>query len=237
MILKSIYDEKTLTEKVWYESSSVLYSEFNEHENDNNGELFVTFKNGATYHYANVDMVKDYVMFKNGGLDNSQGKALNKFIKPNYNVERIDDKDVAFLMEEMNRNEDDKKTKLHTYFISGHRKITESQFEIYKTRLIEVCNNDPEAKFVVGDYYGVDIMAQNFLIDSLGISPDRITVYHMYEVPRNVHPLITKLKGGFESDSERDTAMTNASTYDIAYVSDNKVMSGTAENILRRFLL
>ena len=56
-ILKSIYNEKTLTEKVWYESSSVVYSEFIEHENDNNGELFVTFKNGSTYHYKNVDMV------------------------------------------------------------------------------------------------------------------------------------------------------------------------------------
>ena len=45
MILKTVYDDKNHIEKTWYDSSSVFYSEFVEHENDNFGELFVTFKN------------------------------------------------------------------------------------------------------------------------------------------------------------------------------------------------
>jgi hypothetical protein len=59
----------------------------------------------------------------------------------------------------------------------------------------------------------------------------------MFDSPRNINPKITRTKGGFQTDDERDSAMTNDSTFDIAFVADNKVMSGTAENILRRFLL
>lgn len=237
-ILKSIYNENMLTERVWYESSSVVYSEFIEHENDNNGELFVTFKNGSTYHYKNVDMVRDYVLFKNGGLSKSQGKALNEFIKKNYEYERVDDRDVELLLEEMDRTTPDIELKYITYFISGHRDITSQEFEEKYVPVIygELVAN-PEARFVVGDYQGVDIMSQNYLIDVLKIDPDRITVYHMFDEPRNAHPLIQHFKSGFHTDSERDEAMTKASFKDIAFVRDNKRMSGTAENILRRFKL
>lgn len=237
MILKSFYDEKTLVEKVWYDSSSVVYSEFHEHDMDNYGELFVTFKNGSTYHYSNVDMIKDYVMFKNGGLDNSQGKALNQFIKPKYSYERVIDKDVNLLMEEMNKTNSNVELLNSTVFISGHRNITEREFEIYKQAILNELSLNPDCRFVIGDYHGVDIMAQNFLLDVLMIDPENITVYHMFESPRNVNPKVVHFKGGFATDSERDTAMTNASYKDIAFVRDNKVMSGTAENILRRFLI
>jgi hypothetical protein len=235
-VLKAFYDEKTLTEKVWYDSSMLVYSEFVEHENDNNGELFVTFKNGATYHYTNVDMVKDYLMFKNGGLDGSQGKALNKHIKPNYLCERVEDKDVNVLIEQMNEScyAD---YHLHTYFISGHRDITEQEFEKYKLLIHSTYVNDPEARFVVADYHGADFMAQNFLLDVLEVEPERVTVYHMGDTPMNVNPKVVNLRGGFKTDSERDEAMTLVSISDIAFVRDCKTMSGTAENILRRFLL
>jgi hypothetical protein len=53
----------------------------------------------------------------------------------------------------------------------------------------------------------------------------------------NINPKITRTKGGYQTDEERDSAMTKDSMFDIAFVADNKVMSGTAENILRRFLL
>ena len=237
MILKSVYDEKTLTEKVWYDSSSVFYSEFIEHENDNFGELYVTFKGGGTYHYINVDMVRDYVLFKNGGTSGSQGKAINEFIKNKYDFIKVANRDIALLTEERDRTEDLNEIREHTYFISGHRNITPELFERYKTELHATVVLDPDARFVVGDYIGVDIMAQNFLIDVLNVNPDRITVYHMFSVPMNVNPNITKFVGGFQTDSERDSAMTKASFKDIAFVYDNKVMSGTAENILRRFLL
>lgn len=236
MILKKVYDNEKHVEKVWFESGSVFYSEFVEHENDNFGELFVTFKNGGTYHYLNVDMIHDYTMFKAGGTDGSHGKALNQFIKKNYQFEKCENKDIQLLTEEMNKAEDDT-LKFHTYFISGHRNITEEQFEKYKNVIHSVFVNDPEARFVVGDYHGVDIMAQDFLMDVLEVDTERVTVYHMFDTPRNINPKITKTKGGFQTDSERDEAMTNASYQDIAFVADNKKMSGTAENILRRFLL
>ena len=237
MILKSVYDEKTLTEKVWYDSSSVFYSEFVEHENDNYGELYVTFKGGGTYHYINVDMVRDYVLFKNGGTSGSQGKAINEFIKKKYEFEKVANRDIALLTEERDKTVDDNELRQHTYFISGHRNITPEQFERYKTEIHATIVLDADARFVVGDYYGVDIMAQDFLLDVLNIEPERVTVYHMFDSPRNANPKVINFKGGFVTDSDRDTAMTNASFKDIAFVADNKVMSGTAENILRRFLL
>lgn len=100
MILASKYDEKNKVDEVFYESSNIYYSKAVEHESDNFVDLFVTFKNGATYLYKNVDVVKDYVMFKHGGLDGSQGKALNKFIKPKYEFEKVENADMELLKEE-----------------------------------------------------------------------------------------------------------------------------------------
>lgn len=123
------------------------------------------------------------------------------------------------------------------YFISGHRNITEKEFkDNYREPLMNAAYED-HSSFVVGDYYGVDIMAQNFLLDVLKINPDRITVYHMFDSPRNINPKVTKTKGGFKTDSERDGQMTLDSTKDIAFVRDEKKWSGTGENILRRHKL
>jgi hypothetical protein len=80
-------------------------------------------------------------------------------------------------------------------------------------------------------------MAQNYLVDVLNVEPERITVYHMFEKPRNINPKITNTVGGFKSDDERDEAMTKASFEDIAFVRDIKRLSGTAQNILRRHQL
>jgi hypothetical protein len=127
---------------------------------------------------------------------------------------------------------------MNTYFISGHRNITEKEFRDNYCALIDyVLENDKGCHFVIGDYYGVDIMAQDYLMDERKISPKRVTVYHMFDAPRNKNKKITKTVGGFKTDSERDTAMTNASIADIAFVRDELVMSGTGENILRRHLL
>lgn len=124
-----------------------------------------------------------------------------------------------------------------TYFISGHRNITEKEFKDNYAPAIMRAAAEDHSTFVIGDYYGVDIMAQNYLVDILHINPDRITVYHMFEAPRNKNPKITKTKGGFTTDSERDSQMTNDSQVDIAFVRDEKQMSGTGENLLRRHKL
>ena len=158
--------------------------------------------------------------------------------KRGYEYEKIAPISQEYINKGFQELLDREEAKQITYFISGHRDITEEEFERnYKLALEAIINDVPDCRFVVGDYYGVDIMAQNYLVDVLGVDPDRITVYHMLEAPRNINPQIKNTVGGFESDSERDAAMTAASSDDIAFVRDNTKISGTAENILRRHML
>lgn len=122
--------------------------------------------------------------------------------------------------------------KNEVYFISGHRDITQEEFEKYYVPAIDKAIEYPRSTFVVGDYHGVDIMAQELL--SQMVQPERVTVYHMFEKPRNLANKLFKLKGGYKGDIERDSAMTNDSTEDIAWIRKGKETSGTAQNILRR---
>ena len=236
MILKKIYEEKTKTQKVWYESSMIKYSEMVEYEDENKGDLFVTFNNGITYKYIGVAF-EDYILFIGGGTDASQGKTLNKVIKGKYEYEKVGNADMDKINEEFNRTNEEAEDIQNTYFISGHRDITQDEFNINYAPILEHLSYGGNIKFVVGDYNGLDIMAQNYLIDVLRVDPERITVYHMFESPRNINPKITKTKGGYTSDDERDAAMTTASIEDVAFVRDIKKNSGTAQNILRRHLL
>lgn len=239
MLLNSFYNENTRTDKAWFDSSNIVYSEFVEDPNKNEGDLYVTFKNGATYKYKNVQITPDYVMFKHGGLEGSHGKALNAHIKPKYEFEKVDNRDVDKLLEERMEYAVAHaiEVKNKTYFISGHRNITEEEFITYKTAIQNILNKTPDAFFVVGDYEGVDIMAQNYLIDELGINPNQVTVYHMFETARNINKGVQYTVSGFKSDEERDAAMTEASGHDIAFVKDHTKWSGTGQNILRRYLL
>lgn len=245
MIIKKYYDEKEKTDEVWYDSSMIYYTKFVEDENENKGNLFVTFKNGTLYVYKSV-AYGDYLVFKNGGTSaSSQGKALNSIIKPMYEYENLGVSDLDEIKRryneicELENKENEKQDcKNMTYFISGHREITNEEFEYNYVPLLELAlNNTPNARFVVGDYYGVDIMAQNYLVDVLNVDPDKITVYHMFESPRNINPKITNTVGGFQNDDDRDAAMTENSFEDIALVRDENKLSGTAKNILRRYKL
>ena len=89
MILFRDFNEKTRMDRVWYDSSMIIYSECYDKPDTPLKDLKVTFKNGATYEYKDVD-VNDYVAFVHGGLDNSNGKALNKFIKPKCECKKIE---------------------------------------------------------------------------------------------------------------------------------------------------
>ena len=84
-------------DKTWYDSTNVLYSECDDIDNDFK-VLRITFKNGRTYKYSNVN-VNDYLLFRESV---SQGKALNKYIKQ-YANERVSDIDVDGLMEELKK--------------------------------------------------------------------------------------------------------------------------------------
>lgn len=116
-----------------------------------------------------------------------------------------------------------------TAYISGHLDITVAEFiEHYSYRILEAFYAGHD--FVVGDARGADTMAQEFL---LGIGAN-VTVYHMFESPRYKFALLFPTIGGFQSDTERDAAMTAASDYDIAWVREGREKSGTAKNINRR---
>jgi len=124
-----------------------------------------------------------------------------------------------------------------TYFISGHREVYPETKLLYFDRITKVLGTDPSARFVVGDYYGVDQAAQSYLSDirDEGTNVD-VTVYHMLGTPRaNVGGFPTV--GGFKTDHERDLAMTLASDFDIAFVEAGREGSGTHQNIIRRGVL
>lgn len=116
------------------------------------------------------------------------------------------------------------------YFISGHRDITEDEFNAqYANRISHIIETDASAQFVVGDYYGVDVMAQKYLSQFVA----DVIVYHMFQTPRN-NPHAYKTIGGFENDHDRDGAMTMVSDMDIAWVRPGREGSGTDQNLARR---
>ena len=111
MLIERNYNEETRIDRAWYSSSNIVYSECIDNENDFK-TLKVVFKNGACYEYYKVS-VQDYLMFMHGGLDGSNGKALNSFIKSKkYEYKRIDDKDLNQLNEELEMLIKEKQTKL-----------------------------------------------------------------------------------------------------------------------------
>lgn len=127
------------------------------------------------------------------------------------------------------------------FFISGHRDITEEEFnKHYVETLVDLIDFYDEfgdyTEFVVGDYVGVDEKAQKWLAENLPENEHyRVTVYHMGKEPMNLMSTKFNTKGGFKTDEERDAAMTKHSDEDIAFVRKGKRDSGTAQNIVRRY--
>lgn len=116
-----------------------------------------------------------------------------------------------------------------TYFVSGHRNITEEEFvKHYEPKLWDKINEEG-VSFVVGDCPGVDDMAQKYF-KAMGVN--EVTVFHMFENPRCNSGFL--LRGGFKSDVERDFAMTQASNDDVAWVRPGSERSSTAQNLERR---
>lgn len=122
-----------------------------------------------------------------------------------------------------------------TYFISGHRDIAQKEFQQhYAKDIMNAVLKDPTSRFIMGDYYGVDEMAQEYLASLKKKYPDiDVVVYHMFEEPRN-NKGDHATKGGYQDDHDRDSAMTLESDEDIAWVRSGKQDSGTAQNLLRR---
>lgn len=114
------------------------------------------------------------------------------------------------------------------YFISGHGDLTQDEFDTHYRPYIDKAIAEG-ASFLVGDYTGCAKMSQMYLRHK-GV--ENVTIYHMFWMPR--YSLGYPMLGGFKSDNERDTAMTNISDEDIAWVRPGKERSGTAKNKSRR---
>lgn len=113
-------------------------------------------------------------------------------------------------------------------YVSGHLDLTEEEFHAhYVPQIDEACAAG--CRFVVGDARGADLLFQRHA-HARGLV---VTVFHMFERPRH-HVGDFALVGGFASDTERDEAMTAASSRDIAWVRPGRERSGTAKNLLRR---
>ena len=124
---------------------------------------------------------------------------------------------------------------MKTVFISGPLDLTEEEFrEHYMPAILNAwCYL---ASFVVGDARGADAMAQIYLRSLADSDSDNvgglIVVYHMFAKPRHNMGFMTV--AGFQTDEERDAAMTATSDRDIAWVRPGRDKSGTAKNLARR---
>jgi hypothetical protein len=124
-------------------------------------------------------------------------------------------------------------------FVSGHLDTTYEEFCTHYIPKIRQAAEQGWA-FVVGDAPGTDAMAQKWLADEndLLYAMEKplldVTVFHMLKAPRYYASCEFQPVGGFNSDDERDGAMTLASDEDIAWVRPGKESSGTARNLARR---
>jgi hypothetical protein len=120
-----------------------------------------------------------------------------------------------------------------TYFVSGHGDLTDEEFKAYYKPKLDAALQEG-ARFVVGDFRGCDDMTQKYLWDELEYEEDtdRVMVFHMMYNPR--HNAGFRTFGNFQSDEERDMAMTLLSDEDIAWVRPGREDSGTGNNLDRR---
>lgn len=125
-----IYDDRM--ERVWYESSNIVYSECDDIE-DELKKLRIVFKDGRQYQYEDVK-VNDYLLFRE---NLSQGKALNQFIKPSYLATRLDNVDVQLIKESMGVCQASTSEDKTEVFLDGNILTISKNNEVIKELVIE----------------------------------------------------------------------------------------------------
>ncbi len=109
-------------------------------------------------------------------------------------------------------------------FISGHLDIEKSCFETHYIPKIKLCVS-LQNTFVIGDASGTNTMAQQCLHD---IGYKHVIIYHMFETAR-VNIGKSAVCGGFQTDQQRDKAMTEVSDDDIVWIrsiEESKMLYG-----------
>lgn len=129
-----------------------------------------------------------------------------------------------------------------TYFISGHRDLTQEEFNIHYVPLIEkIITNDINTEFVVGDWEGCDTMFINYMLEQVDYPP--ITIYHVEKNPRIIYEGESVLNAEeiynikLRTYDECDARMTSDSDFDVAWIRPGREDSHTAMNIKRRYNL
>ena len=121
---------------------------------------------------------------------------------------------------------------MRVYLISGHRDLTDEEFRNYYADKIRKSNAEfPNCVYIVGDNPGCDKYAQDYL-RKIGVSPARVIIYYRTATPpANIHKCETK---AFDTNNEKNIAMVNHSTHDIAWIRPGEVDSEPGKNIERR---
>ena len=125
------------------------------------------------------------------------------------------------------------------YFISGHRDLTQEEFDkYYVPKITRVMDEDPFADFVIGDWEGCDKMALEYILsqESYGY----ISIYCVGQC--RIKPFgydATNFERTFinfyTSYDDCDATMTQDSDFDIAWIRPGREDSHTAMNIKRRY--
>jgi len=103
------------------------------------------------------------------------------------------------------------------YFISGHTDLSDVEFETEYVPQIDNALKDSASIFVVGDAFGADSKANEYL-SRTGIEKNRVIVHHLGEKPLNGNPGGFCTIGGYKNHESKDSAMTDASDIDILYI-------------------
>lgn len=120
-------------------------------------------------------------------------------------------------------------------FIFGNGNLSFEGFEQYYRNKIIALLDEGGCSFLLCDFRGVDTLVMEYLKDKT----PKVTVHHIGERPRYLPDKYkTKvsqwiLKGGFESDADRDNHALGSCTHFIAvdFNTNEKRKSGTLRNI------
>ena len=218
-LLRNNYDLETHVDEVWYESSNVIYSRFEEDENENKGNLYVVFKGGKQYVYKNVSYT-NYLSFKHGGLDGSSGKALNEYIIKVYAAEKLDDVD----MEEVRRGLAAEKPEESTYFIHGSGEFSDSVFDnFYAPQLEYAIELYPEWSFITTLYDEYGMRSVRYLLDR-GVDAGKIEVWLRKSDADSLDSALSDCKTvkirdtDYEDDEFIDNQLIKRSSEDICHI-------------------
>ena len=122
------------------------------------------------------------------------------------------------------------------YFVSGHRDLTQEEFnKYYAPKIDNIVSRDECANFVVGDWEGLDSMFIDYMSRFEDWEYGYITIYCVNKPRLNYSKKFGINTHCCDNYDECDASMTRDSDFDIAWIRPGREDSHTALNIKRRF--